>query len=245
LDCLAKMVEAVGVEPTSSAPLTGATTCLVHFWVSPASLPMDRPRRAPVFMLSVSLAGPKTQPASYPLSSFQPASGVAGETSRSIRPRVPALRWQLFDLSGVYRGLRTTSACRSRPRHRVESVSPPEIAMAVSASNIADGGAFASPACAAARAEKSMLFSVGGGADRDGVGGIRTADSQPVTCGLLVGRKELKPAATGRTPARRTQCDLRTPRRLLNGQPWNRRRHRLFHFTPRCRNRRAATLRRG
>jgi len=42
------LVEAVGVEPTSSARSTRATTCLFHRWVSPAELPVDRPFRAPV-----------------------------------------------------------------------------------------------------------------------------------------------------------------------------------------------------
>jgi hypothetical protein len=45
-----KMVEAVGVEPTSFARSTRATTCLAALWVSPARLPIGRPSRAPAFM---------------------------------------------------------------------------------------------------------------------------------------------------------------------------------------------------
>ncbi len=72
------MVEAVGVEPTSLAQLTSATTCLSHLWVSPGELPMGRPSAAPALMKeSRPFARRRSKQASL-LVSFRPASRRCG-----------------------------------------------------------------------------------------------------------------------------------------------------------------------
>src|SRR5208283_2097981 len=71
------------------------TTCVVHLWVSPGALPMDRPRAAPASSERFA-RGPEDT--IHELTCYcrlsQPA-GVAGETSRTIKPRVRVLGSQL------------------------------------------------------------------------------------------------------------------------------------------------------
>jgi hypothetical protein len=70
-----------------------------------------------------------------------------------------------------------------------------------------------------ARVERSNCSSVGGGADLDGVGGIRTVDSQPVTRGRAGSLGNPGASAGIRALARHERYYLRTPRSLLHGQP--------------------------
>jgi hypothetical protein len=86
------MVEAVGVEPTSLVEHPRVTTCLFHLWISPDALPMDGPRVAPV-PSECFARGPENNIRELPgYRRLSQSAGVAGETSRSIKPRERALR---------------------------------------------------------------------------------------------------------------------------------------------------------
>ena len=205
------------------------TTCLFHLWVSPGALSMDRPRAAPVSSESFA-RGPEGD--IHELTCYRrlsPPAGVTGETSRSIKPRVRALRSQLW-FCPVF------NEASEPPRHAAHAHStksnpfrPHESAGKCGELNIVEGRRKARAERAAgggergglprARVERSACSAVGGGADRDGVGGIRTVDSQPVTRGRAGSPGDPGASAGKQALTRRERYYLRTPRSLLHGQP--------------------------
>ena len=70
-----------------------------------------------------------------------------------------------------------------------------------------------------ARVERSSCSSVGGGADLDGVGGIRTVDSQPVAGGHSEISRRRREIPKKKALVRYERFILRTPRSLLHSQP--------------------------
>src|SRR5260221_14438165 len=82
-----------------------------------------------------------------------------------------------------------------------------------------------------ARVERSSCSSVGGGADLDGVGGIRTVDSQPVASGQSEASGAFGNVPKKEALVRYERFFLRTPRSLLHSQPWSQRPNRdRVHF---------------
>ena len=74
-----------------------------------------------------------------------------------------------------------------------------------------------------ARVERSSCSSVGGGADLDGVGGIRTVDSQPVASGQSEASRAFSNVPKKEALVRYERFFLRPPRSLLHSQPWSQR----------------------
>src|ERR1017187_71783 len=82
-----------------------------------------------------------------------------------------------------------------------------------------------------ARVERSSCSSVGGGSDLDGVGGIRTVDSQPVASGQSEASWALGSVPKKKALVRYERFFLRTQRSLLHSQPWSQRPNRdRVHF---------------
>ena len=186
---------------------------------------MDRPRAAPVSSERFA-RGPEGD--IHELTCYRrlsPPAGVTGETSRSIKPRVRALRSQLC-FCPVF------NEASEPPRHAAHAhltksnpFRPHESAANCGGMNIVEGRGKASAGAAdgwdlpRARVERSACSAVGGGADRDGVGGIRTVDSQPVTRGRAGSPGDPGTSAGNQALARHERFCLRTPRSLLHGQP--------------------------
>jgi len=70
-----------------------------------------------------------------------------------------------------------------------------------------------------ARVERSSCSSVGGGADLDGVGGIRTVDSQPVASGQSEASRAFGNVPKKEALVRYEWFFLRTQRSLFHSQP--------------------------
>jgi hypothetical protein len=70
-----------------------------------------------------------------------------------------------------------------------------------------------------ARVERSSCSSVGGGADLDGVGGIRTVDSQPVASGQSEASRASGDVPKKEALVRYERFFLRTQRSLFHSQP--------------------------
>ena len=191
---------------------------------------MDRPRAAPVSSESFA-RGPEDD--IHELTCYRrlsPPAGVTGETSRSIKPRVRALRSQLC-FCPVF------NEASEPPRHAAHAhftksnpFRPHENAALCGGVNIADGLGISKEQGQEeigargglpprARVERSACSAVGGGADRDGVGGIRTVDSQPVTRGRAGSLRDPGTSAAKQALARHERYILRTPRSLLHSQP--------------------------
>ena len=190
---------------------------------------MDRPRAAPASSERFA-RGPEDN--IHELTCYcrlSSPAGVASETSRAIKPRVRVLDSQLCFCQVFNEASR-------QPRHAAHAHStksnpfrPRENAAVCGGINIADGGGKASPAGRTrwardgnpprARVERSACSSVGGGADLDGVGGIRTVDSQPVLRGRPGSGGDPGYSAGKQALARHERYILRTPRSLLHSQP--------------------------
>src|ERR1017187_5685765 len=72
---------------------------------------------------------------------------------------------------------------------------------------------------ARARVERSSCSSVGGGADLDGVGGIRTVDSQPVASGQSEASRAFGNVQKKEALVRYERFFLHIPRSLFHSQP--------------------------
>ena len=106
-----RMVEAVGVEPTSFAQVTGAPTCLFHLWVSPAGLPMARPSVAPALMVEFRPPARRRNRQTNLLSSSRPTSRCRG---RDVADQL-SRECQLF--VGSYLVCPVFNEAAGQPRH--------------------------------------------------------------------------------------------------------------------------------